>query len=175
MQAALERAKAHTKGRKGLEAKYAQGRKVQSYYENGNLKEEVTYTSQNKMIGEHKLFYQNGEPKQVAYYNDLSRLEKEKITYDSTGYVIKEPFINGIKEGTARGYYPSGELFNESIYIRNRRQGEYKEYHKNGKIAVKGHYKHDNEHGDWIHYRKNGKPEKTVTYKYGKKVSEKKL
>ena len=109
-----------------------------AYYENGKLKSEGNrkkfeldstwkfYNDEEKLILE--INYRQGKKNGIK----TTFLEKE---------MIRENFVNDIKEGYTRYYYPDGKLKLEIPFIKGLEQGLAKEYAQNGDIITLIEYK----------------------------------
>ena len=103
-------------------------------------------------------------------------LENEKtkiITYHKNGNKQEEVFsINGLLDGEAFIYYPSGKLENKSFFKDGKREGESLTYYENGKLKKKILYKNGMKNGIAIIYYENGMIEEKAYFVDDKKENE---
>ena len=103
-------------------------------------------------------------------------LENEKtkiITYHKNGNKQEEVFsINGLLDGEAFIYYPSGKLENKSFFKVGKREGESLTYYENGKLKKKILYKNGMKNGIAIIYYENGMIEEKAYFVDDKKENE---
>lgn len=139
---------------------------------------------------EHLMFYyevnEKGKPHGVYKLYD----ENEKLI--ETGFLEKE----GIRSGTVKTFYPTGELKSKLPYFHGKIVGSFKKYYKSGKVQeiseqnirgihgrskifyengrVKEEFTYVNgkEEGIGTTYYENGKIESKQSYKHGKKHGE---
>lgn len=109
------------------------------YYLSGKVFEHSTYQS-GKLIGERKLFFENGIPEIIERYCDGIICDTFRTFYDTGVLKFEGEFINGEMTGKAKSYYPSGALKEEVNFEVNIEDGPFIEYYPNGKIKWKGNY-----------------------------------
>ena len=90
---------------------------VETYYENGNLRNKVNY--------------KDGEPKGlIEWYYENGQLEK------------KGNYKEGLREdGLWEFYYKNGQLSSKGNWKDNNPDGLWEEYHRNGQLSYKYNYK----------------------------------
>jgi antitoxin component YwqK of YwqJK toxin-antitoxin module len=117
------------------EGKYESDRKTgiwKTYYENGNLKSEITYIN-NIADGYAKIYYENGKI-------------SEEGTWKGIKWVGKYLF-----------YHENGnKAYEWSFNDQGKRTGEQKYYHENGKLMIKGDWIDGKENGVISEYDSNG-------------------
>jgi len=106
-----------------------------AYYDNGNLKSEITFKNKRKN-GPAKRYYATGElHTAMNYVNNMK--EGEAVWYYKSGkpYRITQYENNNI-EGTRKLFYEDGTLMAEIPYKDNKPQTGLKEYNKNGALLT---------------------------------------
>lgn len=177
-----------------FEADFVEGRPVGEmlrYHENGALRARLLFEVDSRRSYVY-LFYSNGSPAAEGFYND--QLKDSVWTYYSEfdGSVrIREPYSNGLLEGTMQSYYPDGAVSEEVEWKQNKKDGDWKQYYKNGTQRLSGHYENgmlqgayevfysdgtieirgnyvDNRsHGTWHFYHESGKEVYSLEYVMG--------
>jgi antitoxin component YwqK of YwqJK toxin-antitoxin module len=80
-----------------------------------------------------------------------------KTFYPKTGNVAESiEYVNGIKEGPYKKYFPDGALMTEGTYVNDLLDGKFTLYHPNGNIQVKGNYKNGRQTGNWNYFDEDG-------------------
>ena len=152
-----------------------------SYYENGKLKSEGN--RKNFEIDSTWKFY-NEEGDLILEVNyKYGKKNGIKTTYLDKE-TVKENFINDIKEGYTRYYYPGGKLKMEIPFVKGLEQGMGKEYSMEGNIITIIEYKkgfivdrmkinrrdqNNLRQGRWYTFYDNGKVKQEGIYKDDKK------
>lgn len=138
------------------------------WYENGQLKEEITYNESHKPIDFSKKYYANGHPKLIAEYTEKGRYlydfwdeEGNHLLKEGTGICIQEDFSGDPKENYSIEEYQNGL-----------RHGTEKSF-RAGKLSYTKEYQNGKEHGYTHAYYTNGRLKSEKLYQNGEKVSEK--
>lgn len=172
-------------------------------YENGNISSEG-YIKDGKPDNFWKTFYENGILKSEGnrknfeldstwkFYNDSGKVILEinyyegkknglKTTY-SADEIIKENYVNDIKEGFTTYCYSNGKIRLAVNFIKGKEQGTAREYSPDSTIIALYEYKmgymigkeivnrftNDSlKHGKWVSFFANGVLESEGYYKYG--------
>ena len=172
-------------------------------YENGNKSSEG-FIRNGKPDGYWKTYYENGKIKSEGnrknyeldsiwkFYNDENKLFLEisykngkkngiKTSY-TEGEIIKENFINDIKQGFTSIYYENGVLRQSINFVAGKEQGIAKEYDKKGNVITlmeykKGYliskervnrYTYDSlMQGKWVTFHPNGNIQSESNYSAG--------
>lgn len=117
------------------EGKFADSKKIgiwKSYFANGNVKSEITYTN-NRPSGYAKMYYDNGKI-------------QEEGNWENSRWV-----------GDYKSYYENGQMFYDFKYTATgKREGEQKYFYENGQVMMKGVMKDGKESGVWEGYYENG-------------------
>lgn len=126
------------------------------------------------------------------FYDETAKLKMEinykagiknglRITYRETEK-IEENFVNGLKQGISRYYYPEGQLMKTIHYVDGLEEGLAKEYAKDGRITQLISYKkgfisnrerinrydrQGKKHGAWKYFYDNGELRLECIYKHG--------
>ena len=90
-------------------------------------------------------------------------------SFDQEGYKFDVPFINDIKEGTAR-IYDGDILIKEIEYKNNKRNGRTRTYHENGAIMEDTYYVDDIKHGISRNFLDDGREMGTISYDMGVRI-----
>ena len=161
------------------------------YYENGAVQARMLFEPDG-LSSYALLYYRNGK---IAAEGRYVNQDKDSIwTYYSEfdGTVrIREPYLEGILEGVARSYYPSGAISEELEWKQNEKNGEWKQFYENGAprltghfeegklqgpyeiyygdgtLKIKGTYVDNRSHGTWSFYDESGKEIYALDYVKG--------
>ena len=137
-------------------------------HENNEIKKNIF---KNEEIVQQDIYTKNKILKATIFF-----LENEKtkiITYHKNGNKQEEIFsINGLLDGEAFIYYPSGKLENKSFFKDGKREGESLTYYENGKLKKKILYKNGMKNGIAIVYYENGMIEEKAYFVDDKKENE---
>lgn len=107
------------------------------------------------------------EPKQEA----APKPKKRELTSGKVSRVNEETQIKneltlkeGVKEGEAKSFYPSGELWKKVNYKNGKLHGLAEVYHRNGNLKRSVAYKEGKKHGYYTKYFKSGKERLQIEY-----------
>ena len=159
------------------------------FYENGNLKTEVTYRD-DKKNGYLKEYAENSDLLKIAKYQDdviqpeaeeIQKLEVQNEYYPDGKIRISAMFRNGVPEGIKREYtadgniekaylYQNGVIIGEGIVKEDgNRNGPWKDFYPDGSLKSEGNYDNGKQTGEWKFYHSNGKIEQSGKFnKQGK-------
>lgn len=189
------------------------------YDSNGELKFEGEYAD-GRPVGKFTYFYETGAVKAVVMNQDSGRVSRIRMYHpngklaatgkyvnqkkDSTWLYFneldgtlasEEIYINTLREGQWKTYYPEGQVMEVTTYRHDIREGPWLQYfsdgslksecayendllegrfviyHLNGKVEVSGAYKHSQKDGTWVYLNEIGEMEVKETYESGKLVS----
>jgi antitoxin component YwqK of YwqJK toxin-antitoxin module len=147
-----------------------------SFYENGNLKSEVTYRDDLRN-GYLKEYAENGDLLKIAKYADdviqteaaeIQKLEVQNEYYPDGKVKVSALFRNGIPEGVKREYsadgmvekaylYKNGIIIGEGIVKDDgNRDGPWKDFYPDGSLKAEGNYDNGKQVGEWKYYHANG-------------------
>ncbi len=100
--------------------------KAYYYFQDGKLKEELSY-SEGKKQGPGKEFDNQGNVITLFEYNNNYLISREKINrFDALGK----------KQGVWKTFYPDGKVSKEMKYIDDKLDGYYKEFNENGNLIL---------------------------------------
>ena len=154
------------------------------FYENGFVKEEITYLN-NKKSGFLKIYDNKGILISIEkYINDIKQIGVEELKeyeirkdYYSNGQIkIEGSYYNNLQDGIRREFDKKGKIikgyiFNKGIMIgdgiidvNGKKQGVWKEYYYTGELMSIGSYSNSIKVGEWKFYHSNGKLEQEGTY-----------
>jgi antitoxin component YwqK of YwqJK toxin-antitoxin module len=159
------------------------------YHEEGGLKALLQYSETSDTV-KARLYETASQPVAEGVY---VREKKEGIWlyYSGETKISEESFMNGIKSGICRKFYPTGELLEESLWKENRKEGKYQAffptgkpflqcifsegirngrcftYYPSGLTEVESQYKNDKPDGEWKYLDENGNIRFTLLYEKG--------
>lgn len=87
---------------------------------------------------------------------------------DTVDVIIEFQVVAGIKQGSFRTYFLTGQIEKEGYIKDNKNIGEWKYYFDNGQLETIGNFKDNLPHGQWICYYNNGVAKIIGNYKNGK-------
>lgn len=152
------------------------------YYENGTL-QAITNYSPDGIVARTKTFHQNSQPMAIGkfikqkkdsvwtYYSEVDgklisdetyrkgKLQGTSRTYyPETGKLAESiEFVNGLKHGKLRKYFPDGNIMTEGFYKNDQLEGDFTLYFPDGSIQLKGKYKAGVQVGQWHYFDEDGK------------------
>jgi antitoxin component YwqK of YwqJK toxin-antitoxin module len=143
---------------------------IRMYHPNAKLMATGKYVNQKK---DSTWFYYNQEDGSLAseeiYLNTLK--EGEWKTYYPGGQVMEVTvYHNDIKEGPWKQYFSDGSLKSECNYVNDLLEGLYVIHHLNGKVEISGTYVHSQKDGVWVYLSDIGEMEAKETYDMGNLV-----
>jgi len=115
-----------------------------SYYESGNIKNSVTYSS--------------GVPEGIAffYYDDATNTQRAEVSFEE-----------GVIVSTFKEYYNNGARKANILYKKGQKHGDAEFYYRTGEIKITGHYKDGLKNGKWKFFDENGNNIATEKWKNG--------
>lgn len=132
------------------------GKKVNVYHENGNLKHTSTYNENDKVHGVIKRYYKSGKLRNVTEVNNGIPHGSDKSYYENGNLETESTIVNGLLEGTVYRYYENGKLSKEIEFKNNALHGNYFAYREDGSILSVSEYKNDKSNGLHYQYHLNG-------------------
>jgi antitoxin component YwqK of YwqJK toxin-antitoxin module len=90
------------------------------------------------------------------------------IIKDTIDVIIEFQVVDGIKNGSFKTYFLTGQLEKEGIIKNNKNVGEWKYYFDNGQLETIGSFKENLPHGQWESFYDNGYTKIIGIYKNGK-------
>ncbi len=158
---------------------------TKKFNEQDNKSKVTFFTSKGKVISEGQLdgkkyigvwkYYQqrSNELLTLEHYDDLGRLNGERIVYYENGQIAeKQNYVAGKLDGVSFWYSLKNVVLKEFVYVNGELHGPSRYYNPKGELITEGAYKRGKKHGVWKYYE-NGVlvDEKDFTYKpkYNKK------
>jgi antitoxin component YwqK of YwqJK toxin-antitoxin module len=84
--------------------------------------------------------------------------------FEPEAKVEEGKYLNSLKMGIWKHYFPNGNLQNKLTYENNRPNGYAIMYHENGKIAEEGNWKNNRWVGNYKLYYENGQVQQSFTF-----------
>ncbi|WP_115716982.1 toxin-antitoxin system YwqK family antitoxin [Gallaecimonas mangrovi] len=135
------------------------GKYVQ-YFENGQVRLEITYNKKGKLTGPLKEYWDNGKLKMTTTYERGRARNTEEVDYYRSGEVKShiEHDHKGQRTGTRTDYFKNGKVMQTLPYSHSSREGMRKIYNEQGQLITEVQYRHD-------------LPVYAIEYKNGKQVA----
>jgi antitoxin component YwqK of YwqJK toxin-antitoxin module len=135
-----------------------------AHYFDKSGKQISTSERKNKMV-DLTTFSPEGFKASKIMYNDNGLKEGNAVYYYPSGK-IKETntYVNGELDGVVTGYFANGTKEYEVNYKEGKKNGLYTSYYINGTIKEQGWYQDDQLTADWINYNAKGGIETRSTY-----------
>jgi antitoxin component YwqK of YwqJK toxin-antitoxin module len=132
------------------------------YHESGGIKAILLYNEDNDSV-KARLFESSSFPVAEGIY--LHEKKSGKWTWFSEKTKIsEEEYVNGMKNGICRKFYPTGELLEESVWKDDRREGKYQAFYQSGKPYLQCMYRNNRRNGRCFSYFPSGLPEMEANY-----------
>lgn len=151
------------------------------YYISGVLKAITTYSTDG-VIARTKTYHENSYPMAEGkfimqlkdsvwrYFSDVDgklisdeTYKKGKldgisnIYYPESGIIAESiEYIDNLKNGEFRKYFPEGSIMTEGTYVNNQLEGNFVLYFPNGKIQLEGKYNNGRQIGNWNYFDEDG-------------------
>ena len=109
---------------------------IKTFYANGKLKSHCFTDDTGKKHGDCKSYYENGNLKNVITY-EHGRKTRGVSHYKEGGAALDIQYKNGLKNGLRRKFYQNGKIASEFDYKDNLPGKGLREYNKNGKLLTK--------------------------------------
>lgn len=81
-----------------------------------------------------------------------------EIGFSSSAIVEEGPYVNDLKSGVWKKYYPSGNIRSEITYVDNKPVGDYILYYENGVVEESGNWQRTKNTGQFERNYSNGNP-----------------
>lgn len=124
----------------------------------GVLVESVTYKPNGSYT--RKMFYENGQIKNIYRFNAENNLEGDFEEFYENGQLRTKGTYSGqyfLRTGEYKSYHKNGQLWVDAKFNdKGQFSGGYKEYHSNGQLAAEGKYKEGEKVGKWEYYDEQG-------------------
>ena len=134
--------------------------------ENERSEEEHTIIIENKLEPQ-KIYYENGELKEIWHYEDDTENGTFLKYYRNGNLYSKGQVLNGEYNGLIIYYYENGSLESEWEFENGFAHGKYIAYHKNGNIKIEATRQNGTYHGVMTHYSEEGMLETRSFYEFG--------
>jgi antitoxin component YwqK of YwqJK toxin-antitoxin module len=160
--------KKYPNGRLMYEGRFADNRPVgewKRYHDNGALRAVLEHRAGNDTV-DARLFDTNGKLMAEGQYVN----EKKTGTwthYSGERKISEETYVNDLRHGKSRIFYPGGELLEETTYADNQKTGPYKAYFITGKPFLECTYAYDLRQGFCVTYYPSGAMEVDARYQDG--------
>jgi antitoxin component YwqK of YwqJK toxin-antitoxin module len=120
--------------------------------------EEKTYGMlPNKLkYGEHKEWYEGGQPYQLCFYKDDQLEGESKRWYEDGQLRVLCLYKAGQLEGEARAWHKNGQLCALYFYKGDKLEGEYKTWYEDGQLSGLYFYKDGQLQGKYKKWHRNG-------------------
>lgn len=113
------------------------------------------------------------KPQEISNYKNGVKHGTSKWFYDSGELLSDFEYVNGVLVGKSNAYYQNGKVKTIATYQNNKLHDVYQSFHKNGELEAEGKYIEGEKDGKWVYYDKEGKVEKTKWYEKGELKKEK--
>jgi antitoxin component YwqK of YwqJK toxin-antitoxin module len=148
------------------EGKFENGKPVSEwkrYYEGGQLKALIKYNEDSDTARVQLYEPSSAKVAEGCYVNEKKVGKWEYFTNDLK--IAEENYLDGIKHGISRTYYPSGEILEQTNWQNGRKEGNYEVFFKNGKPYMQCKFSNDKRNGLYLTYFQNGRLEMEANYK----------
>jgi antitoxin component YwqK of YwqJK toxin-antitoxin module len=162
------------------------------YFENGQLEQTGYYNEKGQPKGEWKWYFSTGLLRRLEnFFDGYEQGELIEYAADTTimlkgayvdgrkegswiervhGYLTEGEYLDDVREGYWKSYYPNDNLYSEGNYIDDFPDGVHIWYHENGKVKRKGTYRMGLRQGEWKYFNEEGKLYLTVEFDRGVEV-----
>lgn len=144
---------------------------AKNYHPNGKLMAVGKYVNQKK---DSTWLYYSQEDGTLSTEEHYLNTIKEGVwkTYYPEGQVAEEViYRNDLREGPWIQYFTDGKVKMKAAFINDKLEGQYFIYHLNGMVEVSGTYVNNEKDGPWIFFDEQGAMEKRENYSLGKQLS----
>ncbi|MGL5469378.1 MAG: toxin-antitoxin system YwqK family antitoxin [Shewanella sp.] len=131
------------------------GKRIETYYEDGQLAWRVQLNSQGVNEGLRQEWHPNGVlAKQLNFSNGIAHGNSEQW-YPNGQLEQCIPFENGHEQGLATWYHENGQLALEIYLEKGLREGLFRSYYESGVLSAEGQYQHNLSIAPFIEYYEN--------------------
>ena len=131
------------------------GKRIETYYEDGQLAWRVQLNSQGVNEGLRQEWHPNGVlAKQLNFSNGIAHGNSEQW-YPNGQLEQCIPFENGHEQGLATWYHENGQLALEIYLEKGLREGLFRRYYESGVLSAEGQYQHNLSIAPFIEYYEN--------------------
>ena len=142
-------------------------RPEKTYYETGELKEEIYKDKDGENHGKYLRYHLEGGMAEEASFEHGKPNGVRKLFYITGQMESESQFVNGQLNGYHRVYYPSGKLMIDAINKNNALNGTFKKFNEDGSLQEVVTLVDGEENGPFEEYYKNGKMKWKGTYRNG--------
>lgn len=138
---------------------------MKRYHPNGAVMAVLNYLEASE-VADARLFDERGKLIARGRYEGQKKVGEWTYLADSK-IVMTETYVNGMKEGTARRYYKTGELLEESVWKSDQLEGLSRTFFQDGKVYLECNYAAGQLNGSFKSSFANGNPELEAFYTAG--------
>lgn len=139
------------------------------YYPNGNIKA-ILIMYNNGKESHAKLFHHNQKIMAEGKYVNHKKDSIWNYYSEHDGILLStEVYLNSVKEGVWKNYYPNKIVAEEIHYKNDVKHGPWKQYYTDGTLKLHGKYVNDQKNNDFLIYFLNGQIEMKGSYYNGLK------
>ncbi|MCX6281200.1 MAG: hypothetical protein NTU51_04500 [Bacteroidetes bacterium] len=139
------------------------------YYPDGKLKT-ISYLSDQGKTARTISYSYNGRKIAEGNYRSEKKDSTWRYYSDQDGVLLsEETYIQGVKEGVSRTFYPNGNIAEILHYREGLKEGEWIQNFEDGKLKFKGGYAGDEKEGAFTGYFPGGRINMSGAYKSGHK------
>ena len=142
-----------------------------SYYDNGQLKQKVTWLPNGRdSIAE--TYHENGQLMNRITYHGRQMADGEYVSYGPNGKVSSRAFLKGGRmNGVQELFYADGKLFQRSHFIHDKQDGEAVTLAEDGKVLASTMWRNGEPDGWSFDSHDNGQLAQKALYRKGKLLS----
>lgn len=144
-----------------------------AYWNNGKLRFDILRKKGEKLFKTNS-YYENGQLKEEGFARATSAFPEGlwRFYYESGKLKAERDYAIGLKAGRYSAYYENGQLKEEGYCVHkgsDLQTGDWAFYYENGRLKAEGAYFDGQKIGIWKEYYENGKLKAEVRYNEGKK------
>lgn len=125
------------------------------YWENGNLKSELTYED-GELNGPSVWYLANGKPQLEVNYSHNKMNGLSRRWYENGNIMEESWYKDGVQDSVFRAYSLKGILVEEGNYSGGKLNGEYRRWYENSQVFQEGQYVDDMMDGSWLIFYADG-------------------
>lgn len=142
-------------------------RPEKTYYDTGELKEEIHKDKEGKNHGQYLRYHLEGGVAEESTYDHGKRTGVRKLFYVNGQLESESQIANGQLNGYHRVYYPSGKLMIDAVHKNNAYSGIFKKFNEDGSLKEVVTFVDGEENGPFEEYHRNGKIKWKGNYRNG--------
>lgn len=133
-------------------------------YENGVLRNKMTYTNGEFKNGQYVRYFPNGAV-DFQYEVKDGKPEGELLSLFDSGELFKRgTYKAGEMDGPQTTYFRNGNVRVKENYLNGKLHGDFERFFEDGKLEIKGKYVNGNQAGEWMTYYEDGKQKVVQNY-----------